>query len=695
MLAYAKSAATSANMSTNEYIQSVTSFSSAMINSLGGDYDKAAAMSDRAMRQIADNANTFGVYTTQELAGVYQALSKGMYQTLDNLNLGYAGTKDGVKKMLKDAAAYTKETTGEMRDYSIDNFADIVEAIGVIQDKMFITGTTANEAATTVSGSLATLKASWQNLLAGTGSVDDFGTAFENAAANIVKATKEIVPRLIKDIPAAVSSAFGTVLTQIDEAGFPITDYIARAKEKIVPALERIRDAFQPVVDKVKEFADEIGERLSSVSADNVFDAVGRGFDLIATAVEKVMDALENVDFEKLLPIIAGLVAGFEGFKGVLSIINLFSKLSSVIATVKSAATALFAVISANPITIIIAAIVAVIGYLVTLYKTNEDFRNKVNKIVNDVVNFVTRAVDAIKTFFTDTIPSAIQSVLEWFQNIPDRFLELVDSIKAFISEFFNAGLDLIKSVYEGLWNGFLMIEVSIAVWISDHIITPIRQRVSDFLAAGHELIENLKAGAAEVFDSIFTAVTEWVTSNIINPIRAKVGELLAAGRELIDSLKSGAENGFLGIFSAAASWVQAYIISPIKLKASAMLQSGRDLVNNLWSGMKEVWGKIQSWWNGLSLKTIVANVVVNNPSGAGGIGRANGLDYVPYDGYAATLHKGEAVLTRDKAEAYRKGEQTVNGITINQNISSVPLSPVELAAAVSAYFEEARWALI
>ena len=172
---------------------------------------KAAELNDMALQDIADNVNRFGVYTTQELTGVYQALSKGMYTTLDNLNLGFAGTKEGMQKLIDKA----NQLRGS-NDLTIDSFADIVVAIHEVQKEMGITGTTADEADKTITGSVNKVKAAWKNLVAGIADenanmdklINDFVKAADVALDNLIPVAERALEGLmelgIKMLPEAV-----------------------------------------------------------------------------------------------------------------------------------------------------------------------------------------------------------------------------------------------------------------------------------------------------------------------------------------------------------------------------------------------------------------------------------------------------------------------------------------------------------
>lgn len=206
-----------AGMSANEYMSTVTSFSASLLQSLGGDTEKAAQIADMAIIDMSDNANKMG--TSMDLIqNAYQGFAKQNYTMLDNLKLGYGGTKTEMERLIADANK-VKEANGEMADLSIDSFADVTEAIHIIQEEMGITGTTAKEAASTIEGSVNSAKAAWDNFLTGSITAEEFAESFSTAAFVILKNLAEIIPRLASTIPAIAVSLCQQLATAVQEGG--------------------------------------------------------------------------------------------------------------------------------------------------------------------------------------------------------------------------------------------------------------------------------------------------------------------------------------------------------------------------------------------------------------------------------------------------------------------------------------------
>lgn len=246
LMEYANNAYKTVGMSANQYMSATTAFSAKLLSDFGGDASKAADYADKAMAQIADNANTYGKYTTEELTLVYQNLSKGIYTTLDNLNLGFGGSKEGMQELLDKA----EELSGV--HYNIENFSDIVDAIQVVQDNLKISGTTANEAAKTISGSLNMTKAAWTNLITGLSNknadmgklVTDFITSAETLLKNLLPVVEQalgsivdVLPGLIDKLVAMLPGLLERILPVLIQSAIGLLNGLVNALPKIIPVL--------------------------------------------------------------------------------------------------------------------------------------------------------------------------------------------------------------------------------------------------------------------------------------------------------------------------------------------------------------------------------------------------------------------------------------------------------------------------
>lgn len=263
----ARNAYKTAGMDMNTYMETATSFSASLINSLNGDTIKAAEQTDVAMRAISDNWNTFGgdIGMIQQ---AYQGFAKQNYTMLDNLKLGYGGTKQEMERLIDDANEYAA-SIGQASDLSIDSFSDIVTAIDLVQQKQNIAGTTAREAGTTVQGSIGMVKAAWENLKIGLGdpeadvnelvdavieaaktAAENLLPVIQNALEGIAELIKELVPIIEENLPWIEEN----LLPAIEDL---ISALIDIAVTVIIDLMPEILDAVQQIWDAVMENLEE------------------------------------------------------------------------------------------------------------------------------------------------------------------------------------------------------------------------------------------------------------------------------------------------------------------------------------------------------------------------------------------------------------------------------------------------------
>lgn len=282
VLTNANNAYKTAGLSANDYMETVTGFSASLIQSLGGDTQKAAKLSDQAIVDMADNANKMGSDLTS-LSDAYKGFSRGQFQLLDNLKLGYGGTKEEMQRLLKDA----EKLTGQK--YDISNFADITEAIHAIQVEMGIAGTTSKEASETIQGSALAMSAAWQNFIGGMANEDaDFDQLFDNLIDSVVTFTNNLIPRIKIMLPRLIRG--------LTEIGKTIGKELPGLMKDLVPELAKgVRELLGSALDVVRE----CGPLLKSAGLEAV-KAIYEGFtgkemsgDMFATLSAKVDQAVK------------------------------------------------------------------------------------------------------------------------------------------------------------------------------------------------------------------------------------------------------------------------------------------------------------------------------------------------------------------------------------------------------------------
>lgn len=266
---YAANAYQKAGVSANRYMEISTSFAAALVNSLGGNTEAAADMANTAITDMSDNANKMGtsLETVQE---AYMSLSRGNYEMLDSLKLGYGGTKSELQRLLNDAEKFSA-AQGEVRDFSIDSYSDIVEAIHIVQDEMGITGTTADEAATTIEGSVNMAKAAWQNWVTELGKDNaDMGKLTTQLVKSVTAAASNIVPRIAVIAGAAMAALSEQLPSAVEQIGASLSGYAPTLGESVMSfigtvaqmAMEYAPTALLAIVGAITAFLTEYSPTL-------------------------------------------------------------------------------------------------------------------------------------------------------------------------------------------------------------------------------------------------------------------------------------------------------------------------------------------------------------------------------------------------------------------------------------------------
>lgn len=284
---YAANAYKTAGMSANEYMSTVTSFSASLLQSLDGDTAAAAEYADRAITDMADNSNKLGT-SMEMIQNAYQGFAKQNYTMLDNLKLGYGGTKEEMERLLADA----EKISGI--EYDISSYADITEAIHVVQTEMGITGTTAEEAASTIQGSLSMMKGAWANLLTGLADENaDFDALMGNFVDSVVTVGENLMPRIkttIQGIAKLVSSASKTIIPLAIKTLMKELPNVVRAGADVLIALiDGIVDNIDLIVDSAVEIIMILTDTL--LSGEMIFKLVDAGINLVIGIVNGLAQA--------------------------------------------------------------------------------------------------------------------------------------------------------------------------------------------------------------------------------------------------------------------------------------------------------------------------------------------------------------------------------------------------------------------
>lgn len=518
MQQYAANAYQTAGVSANRYMEISTSFAAALISSLGGNTEAAADMANTAITDMSDNANKMGtsLETVQE---AYMSLSRGNYEMLDSLKLGYGGTKSELESLLSDAEKFSA-AQGKVRDFSVDSYSDIVEAIHIVQDEMGITGTTAEEAATTIEGSVNMAKAAWDNWLAGLGNEDaDMEGLTDQLVQSVVIAGENIIPR--------VGQMMTTIGQTVADYAPGVGLYLRNALINVLPEAVQgpMRDAFAGV--------DKVVGKLESVFNDNLkpaADAADSVFSAISSGVETFGNAVNDL----VLPAIDTLSPAFNDFFGAIQTAQPLLEFIADIIGVGLAAAISVAIK-------LFAAITEVVAFVITGFE----------QLYEDISGFVTGVVQ----FFTVDLPNAINALVQWFAQLPGKiaaFLSMVIAkVVAWVANMASNAVSAGSRFISGIADFMSALPGNIASWLSSVISTVVgwvSQFASNATSAASKFASNLIDGLASIPGKV-TSIGSNIIQGMVNGVTSAAGRLIDSVKGAVDDAINAAKN-LLGIHS-------------------------------------------------------------------------------------------------------------------------------------------------
>lgn len=435
MKEYASNAWKTAGLSANQYMETATSFSASLLQSLKGDAKKAAEASNMAITDMADNANKMGT-SMQSIQDAYQGFAKQNYTMLDNLKLGYGGTKTEMERLLKDA----QKLTGVK--YDINNLNDVYSAIHAIQGELGITGTTAKEATETLSGSFASLKATYKDLLGNLLLGKDLKGPLNNFVQSIITVTKNVIPaivNIVKSLPNAILGA------------------LAKLAPEIGPMLTNL------IVGIVSGLADNLGEMLSNIASIRTGLVNG-----LLAAIPKILEAMPKI----IEAIVQGLTQGIPKL-----IESAVQVLGSIVKALPQVIQTIVTVLPQIIDTIIKGLLEAIPMLIETGLKLFVALIEALPQIIVTIVEALPQIITGIITALVNNIPLIIQTGIKLFvaliKALPQIIVAIVKAVpsivkgivKGFLSlagAFVDIGIELIKGIGRGLWEGVKYIGKSI-----------------------------------------------------------------------------------------------------------------------------------------------------------------------------------------------------------------------------------------
>lgn len=556
VLENANKAYMTAGMSANEYMDTVTGFSASLISSLGGDTNKAADYANSALVDMSDNANKMGT-DMESIKNAYQGFAKQNYTMLDNLKLGYGGTQEEMKRLLSDA----EKLTGQR--YDISSFADITQAIHAIQTQMDITGTTAKEASTTISGSWGSLKAAFQNVLVGlTTGGDMFDQSLDALINTAVTFGQNIIPA-IKGALSGIGYLIEGLAPVIGETIPPLINDLAPTLANSAVSL------ISSLVNGLTQNATQFSECLSNmiiVAVAGISTVVPQLLDAASKIVSNLMQGLTN----SMPQIVNGAVTLIEGLVNGL----------------------------VNNIPLLIMGAVQLVASLANGLITN------LPRIVEAGVSLITGIVSASYSMMPQIIQNGMQLVVNLavglVRAIPQLIAALPRITGAIVKEFksvnwFDLGLQLIKSIWEGIksigsemWNGVK--EKTSELWggVKNVVSEKLNNIKSAYDAHGGGLKGATFAaieGVKEYYRTGYDAINQ-LTGGKLGEVVNAVGEKMEVVKGKFSEAFGNVKNTVMTIFEN--------IKNGITEKISAAVNKVKEIFGSIADKVSDVWGKIK-----------------------------------------------------------------------------------------------------
>ncbi len=532
---YAANAYQTAGLSANEYMETVTGFSASLLQSLDGDTKAAAEKANVAITDMSDNANKMGT-SIESIQNAYQGFAKQNYTMLDNLKLGYGGTKEEMQRLLEDA----EKLSGQKFDLS--SYADIVDAIHVVQTEMGITGTTAKEAATTIQGSVNMTKAAWQNLVVGIADdTQDFDVLVNNFVDSVTTAGENILPRveialkgvgtlvekLAPVIAKTVPNIVSTTLPSMIKAG---TSMIRALLDGLLKAVPELIPCFKNIVNQ-----------LISVIVTNLPMILNAAVTIAGAIVSGLVEALPDI-----------LDAGIELIQ------SLAQGLTNGIPTILSTA-------------------ITIVSQLASTLIQN------VPQIVQTGIQLLLGLVNGI-----------LQAVPQLLQELPGIITQVVNNLLSCIPMIIECGIELLTSLVDALPQIIQSI-VAVLPQIISSIIEALLSHIDEIIQSGIKLLVALIDALPQIIDTICKALPQIIEA-ITGALLEHLDDMIYAGVDLFMALITNLAE----IKNALASKMPEIIASIVRAIGEClgeMWEAGKRLMNKLWQGLKEVAPNIASWF--------------------------------------------------------------------------------------------------
>ena len=479
-------------MSANEYMETVTGFSASLLQSLGGDTVAAAKKSDVAITDMADNANKMGT-SMEDIQNAYQGFAKQNYTMLDNLKLGYGGTKEEMKRLLADA----QKISGVK--YDISSYADIVDAIHVVQTEMDITGTTAKEASTTIQGSLSSAKAAWQNLLAGlTDENQDIGKLIDNLFDSLVTAGNNLIPRISVVLDGVVKLINKLAPKLIKELGKVVNQLLPKIVEGATSLINAIVSLLPSLVSSITKLLPDLINGINQI-INGLLSALPS---ILTALVQSIVLLLSST----LPSLIDGLVNLFvtlaQNFTTIIQ--PLIDNLPQIIISVVNA-------LMDNLPTLIEGCVQLIIQLVQALPEIMLGLMDAIPTIIQSIVEGLWNALPILINGLSSINSNLAKSIWKWVSGYYKKLIGWFSSLWRKIKEIFEPVIKFFTNIFTSAWNGIKSAFSNVGTWFSNIFssawkgIKKVWNGVGSFFSGIWQGIKNVFSGVGKWFSNIFT----------------------------------------------------------------------------------------------------------------------------------------------------------------------------------------------
>ncbi len=606
--AYAADAYKTCGMSANQYMTQATSFAASLVSSCGGDVAKAADYANMAMGDMSDNVNKMGSNMV-DVQNAYQGFAKQNYTMLDNLKLGYGGTKEEMERLIADANKL-REAQGKNADLTIDSYADVVEAIHTVQENMGITGTTAKEAATTISGSIGMAKAAWENFITGLGRDDvDFSQLTEQLLTSIGAVATNVAPR-VAQIGQGIIQAFPIVLAGLGAVLAPIvSEALATAWNIAVQALagigihlpevdaSQILSAFQTVADVASTVVGVVRSAFEAVPG--IFETVVSAVGGAVSTVISVLTPFAEYFAAQMLPAIVSFASGLvSAFAAVWPVLSQFGQ------TVMNIGAAVMPVLQ-NAFALIMPLIGQAISLVMQLFSALSPLISQVAAALMPALTAIGTALANLAAAVLPGLAAAVQvvfSVLQMLMPVIQTVLSVVGSIVSVV-------LTVVSQVIAAVINAAAVVSsvISAVLTVVSALVAGVTAFIGSILAVVGGCVSTVSALVAGVVNTVVSLIGSLVSS-VLSAISGLVSGVASFFQSIVSIMSSAASSAYSAVTGAFNSMVGAVsgavgnlmgVVSSIPGQitgffagaGSWLVDSGRAIIDGLVSGIQSAIG--------------------------------------------------------------------------------------------------------